>query len=101
MECYRYRDKIKGKTPNKLYIPNEGVLEYNIDTKRDSSFIIGPTAIKIAKEVLEGAFTNLFTSPKKTDLPEDKIIDLIGNAKKLDKADKNLQETASSLIDLI
>lgn len=119
MECHKYMKKPYEKTrllisdgtleytkkdsetPNILYIPNKGVLEYNIKTEKDSSFNSGPTAIKIAKEVLEGAHRHLFTCPKKTDLPEDKINKLIEIAKIKEKTDEDFQKKAHSLISLL
>ena len=119
MKCYKYMLRHKktkilsinnlslkyteqdSKTPNRLYIPNMGILEYNTTTKKDFSFHENPTAIKIAEEVLEGAHKGIFTKPKLIELSQNKIDKVIESAKARDEADNNFQEKANSLISLI
>ncbi len=103
MECHKYKAVTRIQdSEDRLYIPNRGVLNYSANNSNiNPSFSDDNTSIKTAEKIIGGAFTNMFVYLGKTNLPSDKINELIESAKAKGKADKNFQEKANSLISLI
>ncbi len=69
--------------------------------KKGSTFESDADAIRVAKEVLQGRNTDIYTYDRIAELPEDEINKLIKSAKKLDKSNRDFQKKAGSLVILI
>jgi len=104
MKCYKYELVMRSadQLPDRLYLPQVGVLKYNKKTLEvHPSFSSCPIEIEVAEKVLGGAFEDIFKYVGETDLPEENINKVLESAKIKDEANQKFQRKANALVTLI